>query len=704
MGNRAEAIMQGYETIQSLMDVSQATGFSHRFHVIEFGTSARQRPDLSTTITFDPNRSPGAVAALKNKIRAGLLGYNLGNTDTKAAFQEVQKLIGRLGNVPPDHLHIILVTDGKPFVAGASTDIGSPYQHELDTLVSDLRKHATLDVIGITGNGLDVYWPAWGPFWTQLSGGRAFAGAKGTEISLFMDRILRERLGLPAQNVATNPYYCPPYLRSITFTVFRSQRGGRAQIKDASGRLVTPGMPGVSYVNEVTYDRITIDDPPPGLWELDKLASKITVDMLYKQVDRLEPKDVVNAQIPTQLKYKVLSDRQQPFQPLPNYPVQASVQVTEADGRQTTIALVHQGQGVFVADKAFEFTAIGAARLLMTGSTVLPDNSTVTVFTNDEKLTVTNKTLLVLNAGTSLPGEVPLWFGRRKMSPTISIQQFKDGNALPPSAVSGLPNELLQFRLVSFDGQQIGEWQKMTVAGNNFVATTNARVSLWTLDWLLRHKEVFAEVRVNEAALRPDFAIKELKRNGPEPGVVRDNALAELRYSPLALPLLLRESMWTFAILVGLVLIVVSAGSYWGYRYLRKLLYYISDTWIWRQRVTLVIQPAFQDEILRSLTNDYRASWKGPAVKIKVGNEDKPDWKPAWLKVKRLFRPWAGELVVKVRYPVKIGKKENKHSVILTAPTANLDGPSSPLTGVPANVQAVVRVKRRGKDLRNQMV
>src|SRR6185503_3621667 len=151
LGNRVEAIMQGFETVQSLLDSNQTTGITHRMHVIEFGSRARARPDLSISITYDPTRPLGQINSVKNRIRAGLLGYGMGNTDTKAAFQEAQKLVNSLASVPPDQLHVILITDGRPFVEGSATDIGSPYQQELDRLLSELRRHATLDVIGVTG-------------------------------------------------------------------------------------------------------------------------------------------------------------------------------------------------------------------------------------------------------------------------------------------------------------------------------------------------------------------------------------------------------------------------------------------------------------------------------------------------------------------------------------------------------------------------
>ena len=696
LGNRVEAIMQGFETVQSLVDGNQSSGVSHRLHVIEFGSTARPRPDLLTSITYDPSRPLGQINNIKNKIRSGLLGYGLGNTDTKAAFEETQRLINTLRGVPSDRIHIILITDGRPFVGGSSTDIGSPYQQDLDRLLNDLRQHATLDVIGVTGNGLDQYWPTWGPYWTKVSSGRAYSGPQGTEISLAVDRILRERLGLPAQGLASNPYYCPPYLRSITFNVFRNQRGGRAQIKDALGRVIAPGSPGVTFVNEVTYDRITVEDPAPGLWELDRQSSRITVDLLYKQVSRQDPKNVVNAQIPIQFRYKVISDRQQLFQPLPNYPVQGSVQVTQPNGQQVNVPLVYQGQGVFAASSPYQFTSDGVARVLMTGTTVLPDKTVVTVFTNDEKLTITNKNLLVLNASSSLPGVVSLLFGRREIAPTFSIQRFPSGERLAPGNVTDQPQDLLEFRLVGRDGAPLSDWQKMTVSNDRFVAAATASTPIFSLPWLRRHVEVFAEVKVNDL-LRSDFAVREVIRDGPEPGIDRDAAHPDLRYNAMAVPILLRESVGTYALIIGAALLLIFLISYFGYRYARKLFYYVSDTWIWQQRVTLVVQPAFHDEVIRSITNDYRFSWKGPAVKVKVGHDGKPDWKPAWLKAKRLFRPWGGEAVVKLRYPVRTGNKENKHSVVLTATAVNQDSTSTTLIGVPANVQALVRVKRRGK-------
>ena len=704
LGNRAEAIMQGYETVQNLLDSNRLTGLAYRIHVIEFGTDVRPRPDLSVSMSYDPAAPPGQINNVKNRIRAGLLGANLGDTNTKAAFEEVRKLIGSI-QAAPDHLHVILITDGKPYVETAAvpgapaqpipTGMGSQYQREMDALVQSLRQRATLDVVGITGNNLDAYWPTWGPYWSQVSGGRAFSGRSGTEISVMVDRILRERLGLPVQTLVGNPYYCPPYLRSITFTVFKDKRGGRAQVKDALGRLVAPGAPGVTYVNEVTYDRITVEEPPPGLWELDRQASKITVDLLYKQVSRLEPKSLVNALLPVRFSYNVFSERQQPFQPLPAYPVQVSLQITDPNGAQTDLPLTYQGQGVFAAGGTFQFPTYGTAHLRMTGTTALPDKTTVTIFTHEEDLTVTNKTLLVLDSGATLPERLSLHFGLTTARPALSVKRFQTGEKVRPGDFSTRPDALLEFRMLRRDGTPLTDWRRMSVAGDDFTAEVPVRLPVLSLEWLRRREEAFAEVRVDEGALHPDFAVLKLRREGADPDFAAD---AALRDNPLAIPVVLGESLWTYALVLGVAALTLALVTHRGYRYARKLCYYVWDTWIWRQRVILVVQPSFQDEITKPITNDYLFRWKGPGVKIKVGEESRPAWKPAWLKAKRLFRPWAAELVVEVKYPVRNGKKEKMHSVILTAVSAGQEGNSTLLAGVPANVQALVRVKRRGKD------
>ncbi|HEV2763912.1 MAG TPA: vWA domain-containing protein, partial [Pyrinomonadaceae bacterium] len=675
--------------------------------VVEFGTAARSRPDLSVSMSYDPAAPPGQVGSVKNRIRAGLLGTNLGNTNTKAGFEEVQKLLASI-SAAPERVHVVLITDGKPYVElpaapgapaqAVPTGMGSQYQREMDALVQALRQRATLDVVGITGNNLDAYWPTWGPYWSQVSGGRAFSGRSGTEISVMVDRILRERLGLPAQTLAGSPYYCPPYLRSITFTVFKDKRGGRAQVKDALGRLVAPGAPGVTYVNEVTYDRITVEEPAPGLWELDRQASKITVDLLYKQVSRQEPKGLVNAQMPVRFGYNVLSERQQPFQPLPAYPVQASLQITDPGGRQTDVPLTYQGQGFFSAGSAFQFPTHGTARLRMTGTTVLPDQTRVTIFAHEEDLQVTNKSLLVLDGGATLPGRLSLLFGRRTVRPLLSVKHAQTDAPARPGDFSTRPEGLLEFRLLRRDGTPLTDWRPMSASGDGFTAEMPVRLPLVSLDWLRRRDEAFAEVRVDEGALHPDFAVLKLRREGTDPPFDRDAALPALRDNPLAVPVVFGESLWTYALILGLAAAALALATHRGYRYARKLCYYVWDTWVWRQRVILVVQPSFQDEITKPITNDYLFSWKGPGVKIKVGEEGTPSWKPAWLKAKRLFRPWAGEVVVKVRYPVRNGKKQTMHSVILTAAAAGREGNSTPLAGVPANVAALVRVKRRGKD------
>lgn len=698
LDNRVQAVFQGYETLQSFLDARRTAGVVYRLHVVEFGSSIRLRRDLTTEITYDPAAAANLGRTNKDRLRQQLLPTNLGDTDTKAAFDEVLRLTGTLVAPDPSHVHVILVTDGRPEVfergVPVPTGAGSDYRRELDSVLQTLRRRASLDIVGITGNDLDAFWPTWGPFWDQVSGGRAVSGKQGSEISVHVDRIIRERLGLPPQSMVSNPYFCPPYLRSITFTIFKKQSGGRVQIKDGQGRLVAPATgPGVTYVNEKTYDRYTIEDPVPGLWELDQQAASITVDLLYKQVARLEPKASINVRVPAKFSYEVLDSQGRAFQELPQYPVNVSAVATDPAGKQTSIPLARDSQGRFTSSAPYQFTSAGLGRLRITGTTTLPDKTSVTVFSADETLPITDKALLSLDAGTTLPGHIDLRFGRRMLTPILSL--VRDGKPIAPNAVSLIPNDLLEFRLVKSDnGEEVAPWQKLKLSGQGFTAEVPVRRPFWPLDWLRRHEETFTEIRVNQSAMNSAFALVELRRSGSDPPFDRNAALPALRDNPLALPMVLGEWIVTFVSILLITLLLLLMGSYAGYRYLRKLCYWMSDRYISRRQVWLVLQQPTGEEISKRIVNDYKFKWQGPQVKIAIGSDpDHPEWKPAWLKVKRLFRPWAGGAVIRIKYPVRVNGKDVRHAVTLS------EGEMwSALPGVTTSrVEAIVRVKRPGQ-------
>ena len=219
---------------------------------------------------------------------------------------------------------------------------------------------------------------------------------------------------------------------------------------------------------------------------------------------------------------------------------------------------------------------------------------------------------------------------------------------------------------------------------------------LFSVRWLLRKRqELFAEVRVAEALLAEDFWVREVRRQGSAPTFDKARALPVLLDNPLAVPVVIRESLPTYlASLVSLLLLLLLL-LYLIYRLAGLLGYGISDS-LRKQRVTVVVQPVGGEEIgavRKNLTGRQALSFRKPAqVGIAIGEEpEQPEWKPGWLKIRRLFRPWTGRVVVQLIYPVDIAQKRERFKTLVREG----DRPVR-LSGM-SKAEAIVEVRRRGK-------
>jgi len=463
------------------------------------------------------------------------------------------------------------------------------------------------------------------------------------------------------------------------------------------------GLPGVQIQSERTYDRISIENPKPGPWLLDRSAFRITATPFYRQIQRLEPQSPVNISIPFRFRYQVQSAGGQPFRELPAYPVKVVLEIAEPGGASSRLSLAHAGNGVFEAGQSFELKSPGTATLRFKATTPV-DGKDEEVFGTTETLQVTSKDLLVLDAGNSLPASAALRFGRLRLSPSVRIHRFAGNAAVVPLAeVSGRPGDLLEYRLVRSDGTEIEgwrQWRKLTPAGaEELRGEAPFRLSLLSWDWGLRRpQDLFFEVRVNESVLNPRYAVRELARDSGQEipaGFDQNRALPGLLSNPLALPLVVREPLLTYV----LALLIAAVGGLLALYVLVYLLRFatcfISDS-LRKRTVTLVIQPAGGsdlDGVRKVLTG--RVGWssrKPAAVGIRFGEDpDNPVWRPRWLRVRRLFRPWDRRVLVRLSYPVPAGKKERTYHTVIAEKESprRLDGMDE------AEAYLLVRVRGR---------
>jgi hypothetical protein len=702
-GHRQGAILQTFDLLQGSLKSKRDPGVMYRVRVVEFGDGAVARQPIA--LRYDP---ANPVVALDTSRRALEGELRLPpppdeQTDTRAGLQETLKW---LGSATPDHTHVVLITDGKPYVEqGGGNVAGSPsYVSDLMGLATAIAGRASLDVIGIIGpESRPQYWPEWGRFWAQASGGRADGVRTAQEVSTRVEEIVNSWLNLPPPRVVKTPYQCPPYLESIVFMVFKSRPGEGAEIVDPGGRKIVSGLPGVQIQNESTYDRISIENPNPGPWMLDRSAFRITATPFYRKIQRIQPRSAVNIAIPFRFSYQVQSAGGQPFHELPDYPVSATLEVAEPGSAPTLLKLTHTGNGVFGAGQDFELKTPGVAALRFK-ATAPVDGKDVEVFGTAETLQVTAKDLLVLDAGGSLPTGAGLRFGRLRLSPSLRVHRFAGDSALVPLAeVSRRPGDLIEYRLVRSDGTEIEgwkNWRKLSPAGaEELSGEAPFSLPLFSWDWGLRRpQDLFFEVRVNESALNPRFAVRELARDagpdGPE-GFDQDRALPMLLSNPLALPLTAREPLSTYVLTILIAGIAVLLALYILVYLLRFAAFFISD-WLRKRTVVLVIQPtggSDLDGVRKVLTGKVGwSSHKPAAVGIRFGEDpDNPVWRPRWLRVRRLFRPWDRRVLVRVSYPVPAGNKDRTYHTVIAEKESprRLDGMDE------AEAYLIIRIRGR---------
>ncbi len=682
---------------------------SYVIHVVEFAGRVRRHGPF--TLSFDPLRSSHVVQNFKQLINVLKTpqGIDDGQTDTRRGLAEVVQLIGGLRQVPGNQVYVLLITDGKPYVEAGGINIANrpEYVQEMTALANTITGGgAHFDVIGLIGPAnRDRYWDYWGSFWSRVSSPNTTYGVEDeTEIVETVDEILHKWFELPPAQRVGNPFVCPPYLESVTFTVFRKVPDAQVAIYDANGRLLEDHLPDVTIQDDGrTYLRITVENPLPGLWELDRDASSIQYESFYQQIQRLEPIAPASVGDPRYFRYQVLSGRGQSFREDPRYPITTELGVTEADGISYTVSLQVAEGGIFASANTHALAAEGSAQLALRATTILPENGEeAEVFRYDELLAVTANELLVLAAGTSLPRARKLWFTRLKFEPQFAIERFNaTGQTVPLSQISSRPGELVELRLVFSDGRPLDgvEWQKLTVSESGELVTTVAtRVPLTLRNWLLREKrDLFVEVRIDDQVVNEGMLIREVKRDALPALIDRTQASPTLLNSPLAVPLVVQEGLVSY--LLTWILLLGTAYLLW--RLLRAGSFLLGDK-LRRQTVKVVIQPrggSDYEGTTKYLTGRRAMHFRKPArVQIAFGDDpDKPDWEPRWLKITRLFRPWTGRVVVKLTYPVMLGAKDKAFSTILLEEDRPkvLDGMSK--------AEAYLEVRRRGRLASDQL-
>lgn len=301
---------------------------------------------------------------------------NLGNTNFLDAFQKAKALFDQLGPSDPQRKRvIILLTDGQPCVPPPPAPDGTPppmpcqnpYQHmaELQTFVKTNFPSPQYQIFVVAMNDSESdYWKQMKPRWEQIAHGWARKVSSNHEVGIYFHDILREiTQDIPkppdgpdetVKHIVPGPIIVPPYLDTISFTLFKRTPDETLEVKDESGRLLTPDMPNVDVSGKNIY-KLTVSSPEPGRWLVSTNAKSEEVDIEMRYVtargNLLSPLGSQVQFVPIIISWQLLDSKGNPLPEYkdPRYRLRPEVVVISPEGNKTPLELAYKGESTYEA-------------------------------------------------------------------------------------------------------------------------------------------------------------------------------------------------------------------------------------------------------------------------------------------------------------------------------------------------------------------
>ncbi len=391
----------------------------HRVAVIAFGDKAVVRlpwTDIASASWEELRAQMSSLNAPDGGLDRGpFANSNLGNTNFQLAFDQAATVFGQLPAGETGRVRaVIVLTDGQPCVSPPATPtpgLGTPtavpggyaspclnaarHMQELQAKARQVFPADQYQIYVVAMNdSRDNYWPSMEKFWQAITGNpeRAQKVKSNDDVAVVIHQYWREvTAGLPGEEkvisepIAPGPVVVPPYLDTITFTLFKSRPEENLEVRDGANTLLTKDTPNVEITGENIL-KVTVFRPLPGLWRVSTTGSKEKIDIEKRAVIAQgylnSPSGSQVQFVPTSIEWQLLDSR---GQPLPEYTdaryrLEPSVQV-KADGEVTPVTLQYKGNSTYEAT----FTPVKAALHTITMEAIAHDlnDTPITVFSGE---------------------------------------------------------------------------------------------------------------------------------------------------------------------------------------------------------------------------------------------------------------------------------------------------------------------------------
>jgi len=626
-------VAAAHMVLQSLAaHVERPTDFVHRVSVIDFGSTASVA--LSNhTIKYDPSNPGRAMRETSILAENRIQGRQMGDTNTPEAFEMALEELESMAAEPPRtgrRRVVLLLTDGRPYTEGRSL---AAMREDLRTLNRDLSDvGGELWVVGL--NDVSNYWNSGdGAFWEELSAPdhARLAETASTDIAPIVSDILSDWLKAgPSKTIRGDTYTSPPYLGRLAFTVNFSTPRAQIRIVNPNGRRVRadsrPDPPG-------TFARFVIDDPQQGTYRFEKERSRsytINAVTYAPDIQRLQPARSINLDTETRIVFQVRTRAGEPIEPMPDWPIDASVRVTAPSGTQQERAATFEGNGRFVS--RWTPTEPGTHQVHLKGIVTLNDGTKTDVFSAtgysyDEDVEVGNKRPVHLKLEVPKPTETlyaPPWRDsvrvRLKLlnadgQPVDSLSRFVNG-----------PSTWLRLERIHRSGTASTDPVPLIpTADSAFAATLPLDVNWRTGGGWWRPGQFNIRVRSESDRLKGERVLDAIQL--PDP--IADH---RIRGDPMTVAnLTVRWPLWMLGgLLLGVALLIAPAL----YRIAPRFLYWLRDSWTGR-RITLKIGEASMIDLEAktfSLSKRYRLNLDQT---VRLTDKNGKDWVARTFRVQR---------------------------------------------------------------------
>lgn len=398
---------------------SQDRGLRHRMSIVEFGSRHGTLPKWRAQVSLSAFQFParemdeddhkyfGRVFGPLEKLTED---RNRGNTDHGAALrlalEEIKKLDKTPVPVPLGYTGggkrlkvIVLITDGKPFLPNMAEN---DQLREIKNLVRQIpRQDAVLFVLGL--NADTDYWfsGGFGQFWREAAietsdnenrKGDAIYIRDHDEIYVAIAPLLRKYINNQGSgDCCRDSYDCPPYLKSVEFTIEYSVSYQRLE---DSIRIIDPNGDPVPYhffKTDKTFALLKVNHPRYGTWKFE-IDEKNPCKVIWKEewgiaryVEPLPPFPVNTAQ---NIRFRLDGkDSKHRFTPLDQFPLEGVVLIRTPSGKEEPLNTEPDpGEpGLFVSTAPYTFAEPGVYQVRFTGTTVSASGEPKTVVSSIPK-------------------------------------------------------------------------------------------------------------------------------------------------------------------------------------------------------------------------------------------------------------------------------------------------------------------------------